>query len=151
MSRAAIPATMIGLSLLVVAALAGCASPNYGSLKLSSEITELFESGRILPDHRYYYSGFAQIPDAIIAVDQAYSLRSRIWQYFEPTSATLSNWVYRIRATSGATPAGSLILGPDGGRIGAWYASLRQTAVRITDQNELVIAPPATPGLGGGP
>jgi hypothetical protein len=151
MTRISIRVAVAAISSVVLAVLGGCASLNYGSLQTSSAVTELFESGRILPDHRYYYSGFAQIPDAIVAIDQRYTLRSRVWNYFDPTPDTLRNWVFRMTQVQSAPTQGSVILAPDGSRVGVWYSSLQQTSVRIAGQNEVVIAPPEAPGLRGIP
>jgi hypothetical protein len=151
MTRISIRVAVAAISSLVLAVLGGCASPNYGSLQTSSEITDLFENGRILPGHRYYYSGFAQIPDAIVGIDQRYTLRSRVWSYFNPTSDMLRNWVFRMVQVQSARTRGAVILAPDGSRVGVWYSSLQQTSVRIAGQNEVVIAPPEAPGVRGIP
>ena len=151
MARISMPVALAAISLLVLAVLGGCASPNYGSLQTNSEITELFESGRLLPDHLYYYSGFREIPDAIVAIDQRYTLRSRVWNYFDPTPDTLRNWIFRMKQVQPAPTQGAVILASDGSRVGVWYSSLRQTSVRIAGQNEVVVAAPEAPGLRGIP
>jgi len=151
MTRISIPVALTAISLLVLAVLAGCATPNYGSLQTSSEITELFESGRILSDHLYYYSGFREIPDAIVAIDQRYTLRSRVWNYFDPTPDMLRNWGFRMTQVQPAPTLGAVILASDGSRVGVWFSSLRQTSVRTANQNEVMIAAPEAPGLRGIP
>ena len=141
----------VAISSLALFFLGGCASLNYGSLQTSSEVTEQFESGRILPDHRYYYSGFAEIPDAIAAIDQRYTLRSGVWNYFDPTPDMLRNWVFRMIQVQSGPTQGCVILAPDGSRVGVWYSYLRQTSITIQGQNEVVIAAPEAPGLRGIP
>jgi hypothetical protein len=139
------------ISLLVLIFLGGCASLNYGSLQTSSVVTEQFQSGSILPDHLYYYSGFAEIPDAIVAIDQSYTLRPGVWNNFEPTTDTLRNWVFRMIQVGSAPTLGSVIFAPDGSRVGVWFSYLRQTSITMQGQNEVVIAAPRAPDLGGGP
>lgn len=150
MTRMTIPVAAV-ISSLALVFLGGCASLNYGGLETSSEVTQEFETGRILPDHRYYYSGFAQIPDAIVAIDQRYTLRSGVWNHFDPTTGTLRNWVFRMIQVGSAPTLGSVILAPDGSRVGVWFSSLRQTSITVRGQNEVAIAAPQAPGLGGGP
>jgi hypothetical protein len=151
MIRMSIPVAVAAISSLVLAFLGGCASLNYGSLQTSSEVTQQFQSGSILPDHRYYYSGFAQIPDAIVAIDQSYTLRSGVWNYFEPTTDMLRNWVFRMIQVGSAPAQGSVILAPDGSRVGVWYSSLRQTSITVRGPNEVAIAAPEAPGMRGIP
>jgi hypothetical protein len=124
-----------------------CTTPNYGTLQPSSEITKIFENYKILSDHLYYYSGLQGVPDAIIAVHPNYSLRSRNWQQIDLTSLTLKTWVFRMTAVPLIKPQGAWILGPDGNRIGIWFAAQRQTAVRLEQNNRVVVVPPAPPDL----
>jgi hypothetical protein len=124
-----------------------CATPNNGTLKPSSEITNIFAKNRIVADHLYYFSGLQGVPDAIIAVHSNYSLRSRNWQRVDFTSLTLKTWVFRMSAVPLIKPQGAWILDPDGNRIGIWFASQRQTVVRFEQNNRVVIAAPPPPDL----
>jgi hypothetical protein len=119
-----------------------CTTQNYGNLKPSSEITKIFENHQVLSDHLYYYSGLQGVPDAIIAIHPDYSLRARQWQQIDLTAFRLKTWVYRMSTVQVITPRGAWILDPDGNRIGIWFSGQRQTAVRLEQNNRVVIAPP---------
>jgi hypothetical protein len=133
-------AAVIYLSLFF--SLYACTTQNYGNLKPSSEITKIFENHQVLSDHLYYYSGLQGVPDAIIAIHPDYSLRARQWQQIDLTAFRLKTWVYRMSTAQVISPRGAWILDPDGNRIGIWFSGQRQTAVRLEQNNRVVIAPP---------
>ena len=137
-------ATAICLSLY---SLCACATPNNGKLQPSSEITKIFENNKILSDHVYYYSGLQGVPDAIIGIHTNYSLRMRNWRQIDLTALTLKTWVFRMRAVQQRQPQGAWILDPDGSRVGIWFAAQRQTAVRLEQNNRVVVVPPPSPDL----
>jgi hypothetical protein len=122
-----------------------CTTQNYGNLKPSSEITKIFENHQVLSDHLYYYSGLQGVPDAIIAIHPDYSLRARTWQQINLTAFRLKTWVYRMSTVQVITPQGAWILDPDGNRIGIWFSGQRHTAVRLEQNNRVVISPPDPP------
>ena len=124
-----------------------CATTNNGNLQPSSEITKTFENNQILSDHLYYYSGLQGVPDAIIGVHTNYSLRSDRWRQINFTALTLKTWIFRMTAIPLNEPQGAWILGPDGNRIGIWFAARRQTAVRLEQNNQVVVVPPASPEM----
>ena len=63
-----------GLVLISIGIIAGCTS-KYGRIQRNTEVTELFETQQILPDHTYYYNGFEAIPYVIVGIDNQYTLR----------------------------------------------------------------------------
>ena len=126
-----------------------CATQDYGKLQSSPEITKIFDASKVLSDHLYYISGLQGVPNAIIGIDPSYSLNTRGWQRVDLTSATLNTLVYRMRQVGIINPQGALILDSDGNRVGIWFAAQRQTAVRLRQNNRVVIVPPETPILRG--
>ena len=136
-------------SVLLMAA--GCAAPSAGRLESSPEVTEVFRSSRILPDHRYYISGFQRIPYAIIAVDNKYQLRSSRWQPMDMDSTSLNQLIYRMEHVYSLNPRGAWILDHEGNRLGIWYSSQYQTTVRREEENRLVVINPEPPDLRGIP
>ena len=124
-----------------------CAATNYGSLQPSSEITKIFQTNQVLSDHVYYFSGLQGVPDAIIAVHSNYSLRSDMWRQIDFSAVTLKTWVFRMTAIPLNEPQGAWILGPEGNRLGIWYAAQRQTTVRLDQNKRVVVIPPASPDL----
>ena len=141
------PAAVKCLSLFFF--LSSCATQNIGKLQPNADITNIFEDHQILPDHIYYYSGLQGVPDAIIGIHSDYSLRTDQWQQTDLTSLTLEKWIFRMQAVQLMRPQGAWILDPDGNRVGIWFSTLRQTPVRLQQNNRVVIVPPKPPKLQG--
>lgn len=140
------------LTLAMVALIfAGCSTPASGRLQNSPEVTELFKSSRILPNHKYYVSGFQRIPYAIIAIDNNCELRIRYWKPLDIDSASLNQLVYRMEHVYSLNPRGSWILDQDGRRVGAWYSSQFQTRVKRDKDGRIVVTNPDPPDLRGIP
>ena len=151
-SRARTRFLFYGLTLaMVVLIFAGCSTPISGRLQNSPEVTELFKSSQILPNHKYYVSGFRRIPYAIIAVDNNYELRIRYWKPLDIDSAALNQLVYRMEHVYSLNPRGAWILDQDGSRVGAWYSSQIQTKVKRDKEGRIVVANPDPPDLRGIP
>jgi hypothetical protein len=130
---------------------AGCSAPIVGRLQSSPEVTGVFKSSRILPDHRYYISGFQRIPYAIIAVDNNYQLRVGHWKPIDMNSTSLNQLIYRMEHVYSLNPRGAWILDQEGNRLGAWYSSQYQTRVKREKDNRIVVVSPDPPDLRGIP
>lgn len=122
----------------------------YGKLERSSEITEIFQTYQILPNHNYYYSGWGSVPYAIIAIDKQYKLRKGLWHEVDVTVPMLRNWVREMDIIYGYPPYGSRILDNNGRQLGVWYSSKQWTTVIIEEQNEIAVLAPEAPGFRGG-
>jgi hypothetical protein len=133
-----------------IAMLSGC-TVKYGGLDRNDEITEIFEKNQIVADHRYYYSGFEAVPYGIVGIHNDYQLISAAWKKINPTPEILNKLIFRMQAAYTPLPRGAWILGPDGQRLGIWYASARVTAVRLTQENQIKITPPEPAELRGIP
>ena len=140
----------VSLVLLGVWMLGGCAS-RYGRIQRNHEVTELFETQQILPDYTYYYNGFQAIPYVIVGIDNQYTLRSSIWHRVKLTPDMLRQLVTRMQSVYSGQPLGAWILGPDDERLGIWYSTERQTAVRLREDNSIVLAAPLPPDMRGIP
>lgn len=126
-----------------------CASQNIGKLQSSAEITDIFENHQVLSDHAYYYSGLLGVPDAIIGIHPNYSLRTDQWRLVDINPLMLEKWIFRMQTVQLKRPRGAWILDPAGNRVGIWFSALLQTAVRLQQNNRIVIAPPKPPELQG--
>jgi len=141
-----------GLILAVMALIfAGCSAPISGRLQGSPEITEMFKSSRILPDHQYFISGFQRLPYAIIAIDNNYQLQSSRWQPIDMNPTSLNQIIYRMEHVYSLNPRGAWILDHEGNRMGIWYSSQYQTLVKREKDNRLVVVSPDPPELRGIP
>lgn len=130
--------------------LPGGISLKYGKLERSKEITKIFETYQILPDHKYYYSGWGPVPYAIIAIDSQYKLRKGLWNPVEATVPMLRKWVREMDMIYGYAPYGSRILDHKGRQLGVWYSSKQWTTIIIEEKNEIAVLAPEAPGFRGG-
>jgi hypothetical protein len=128
----------------------GLPSFKYGKLKRDPDINRKFKTYKILPDHRYYTSGRANIPYAIIGIQKIYKLRPGLWQKINLTTPLLRSWVSQMDNIYGYPPYGSAILDDNGKQIGIWYSSKQWTTVIIEEKNEIAVLAPETPGFRGG-
>jgi len=122
----------------------------YGKIKRDRDVNRIFQTYKILPDHRYYRTGQGNIPHAIIGVQDNFKLRSGIWQPVDLTTPLLRSWVTQMDNIYGYPPYGSLILDDNGQRLGIWYSSKQWTTVIIEEKNEIAILAPEPPGFRGG-
>jgi hypothetical protein len=145
------PVRQIAAWSLAIGLLAACASgpearENFGILKLSSEVSQIFQTFQVLPDHRYYYSGSDTKPQAIIGIDQNYTLESRLWkEAADLTPEQLKRWVDQML---GFLPPvrtfGSAILNASGEQVGIWYSPFNDTIVRVEADNRIMVYPPSS-------
>jgi hypothetical protein len=127
----------------------GLPSFKYGKLKRDRDVNRAFETYKILPDHKYYTSGQANIPYAIIGIQNIYELRPGLWQKINLTKPLLRSWVSQMDNIYGYPPYGSVILDNNGKRIGVWYSSKQWTTVIIEENNEIAVLAPEIPGFRG--
>ena len=142
--------TLPAACLLMVSLLAGCASKqeirgNNGTLKLSLEVSQIFETYQVLPNHRYYYSGSSTKPKAIIGIDQNYSLDTRLWkEAADLNSEQLKRWVDQILGFRPPVRTfGSSILSASGQKVGIWYSPFDYTTVKVEADNQVMVFPPS--------
>jgi hypothetical protein len=135
---------------MVVLSLAACAH-NYGHLQPSSAVTAIFKTDRILPDHKYYYCGPDGWPDAIIALDNRFTLVSDQWTAFKPSPKRLKQLMDYNQTYYGTNahhfPYGYTILTPDGRKVGVWYSIWDWTTIEMRSDHEVDIYPPVTKDL----
>ena len=138
--------SLIALSVMI---LGGCtATSKTGRLRGDNAVTELFENQQILPNHSYYFNGFQAIPYVIVAIDNQYTLRrSSAWQQIKPDPDYLKQLVTRMQIVYAGIPLGAWIMGPNAERLGLWYSTERQTAIRLREDNSILIAAPVRPSM----
>ncbi|MEJ2100387.1 MAG: hypothetical protein P8X68_10460 [Desulfobacterales bacterium] len=136
--------------ILMIGLLAGCAANqqargNYGRLKLSSEVDQIFQKYQVLPKYRYYFSGSVTKPQAIIGIDRNYTLVTRLWkEVADLTSEQLKKWVDQMLGFRPATRTfGAQILGPNGEPVGIWYSPYNDTTVAVQADNRIKVVPPS--------
>jgi hypothetical protein len=122
----------------------------YGKLERSQEVTKIFETAQILPNHRYYTYGWGTIPYAIIAIRDKFKLRSGLWKEVDITVPLLRGWISNMDNIYEYPPYGSRILDHQGNQLGVWYSSKQWTTIVIEEENQIAIFAPEPPGFRGG-
>ena len=138
-------ATLIFLASFLVL---GCAVPkNQGDLARSFEVTQLVESGTVLPGHTYFYTGPEAMPEEIIAVDNRYTLKSKYWIRVNNVKERLADWNEYIENSYRYTYAyiGAWIMTPDGQQAGIWYSRYYYTVVQYPDSSSIIVYTPVGP------
>jgi len=122
----------------------------YGKIKRDRDVTQIFQTYKIVPDHKYYTAGQGNIPLAIIGVQDNFKLREGLWKPVDITIPLLRGWVTQMDNIYGYPPYGSVILDDNGQRLGIWYSSKQWTTVIIEEKNEIAVLAPEPPGFGEG-
>ena len=142
----------LNLGAFSVAILGGCATPSKsGRLQGNNAVTELFENQQILPNHSYYFNGFSAIPYVIVGIDNQYTLNSSAWRSVQPDPALLNQLITRMQIVYSGIPQGAWIMGPNDERLGIWFSTERQTAIRLNEDNSIQLAAPMPPNMRGIP
>jgi hypothetical protein len=128
---------------IITALFVGCAN-NFGRIHPSGEVTRMFETYKILPDYRYYYSGSDVKPRGIIGIHNNYALNSRLWKPVDLTPEQLKDWINIILndTTISIHNYGALILDPDGNQVGVWYSPRATTIVKMESDNQIIVHTP---------
>ncbi len=116
----------------------------------SSEVDRLFESATLLPDHTYYFIGSEMDPDAVIAVDNRFQLRTRVWSRAEANRKLLEQWAFQARTYHGwwnCPYRGVVLLAEDGQKVGVGYSRWTFSVVRRVGPGTIEIYPPVATGL----
>ena len=141
-SKTSGPAVFIGILIVIC----GCAE-RYGSLQRSDEVNRMFKTYRILDGYIYYYSGPEGRPDAIMGIQDDYTLQTTQWTPLNTGREALKKGVNSINFyhsnRSQNYPYGFHILGPEGQQLGIWYSIWDWTTIILEEDNRLRIFPPA--------
>ena len=126
--------------------LSGC-SGTYGRLAINSDVKALFERHEVLPDHRYFHSGLAPHPQAIIGLHKDYALQSDYWNPVELTPKKLKRWLSFQDPYTYYYPGnnGLDILDAQGRKIGIWFGLKDDrdwAVVTMIDDNTVTITLP---------
>lgn len=149
----------IGLFLLLGCLLTGCAgSQNLGKLVQAAEVTQIIETASVLPDHTYYFAGSRSEPDAIIAINNSFTLKEgKSWTRVDNIANQLESWnrqidnAHRIPFESEGpitlSPyyTGAKIITPDGRQAGIWYSRHDHTVIESPDPSTVIIYAPDVP------
>lgn len=134
---------IVGIAVAMV--FAGCATGSNARLARSQSVFESYQGARVEPMHRYYTTGVENNPDAILALDNAYTLKTERWKEREITPDLLRQLVGRMDdefAAVGAGLFGMEVLDDEGKTIGNWYSAVDITRVEMLSATEVRVSPP---------
>lgn len=143
------------LWILLFSLLSGCAGSQLqsekGYLNLTNDVTRLFETNTVLPDHVYYYSGPEAEPEAIIGIQAGFAFQGKYWQKVDSPQGQMMAWNRRIDNPNRIRLAykGARIMTPDGRQVGVWFSIIEHTVVRFPDAKTILIYAPSPPITGG--
>jgi hypothetical protein len=146
-----LPGSII-LFFIALAALGGCAMPNYGRLESSPDITRAFEAYQIIPDHTYYYRGTFSSPFVIAGINNNFDLNSKLWVKIDTQSKDFHSLIDRVSfkgSGCGTRPRGFTILDHSGRNVGVWYSTMCAAAVEVNENGQIVKLAPLIPMTGG--
>lgn len=128
-------------ALIAATMLSGCLE-NYGRIKRSPELTQAFQSYKVEPGYKYYYYGQSNYPYAIIGIDPAYHLSSKVWREIDPETEQFRKMVYSVWGGDYySSITGARILSPSGEKVGIWYSSIWFVAIRFEENNRIAVMP----------
>lgn len=127
--------------------LAGCAvNVPGGQWQVDRGVQRAFETGKVFPGHTYYYLGSISGPNSIIAIDNRFTLRTRVWAQVDITEQMLSGWMNwnKTNYAMGCDFSGGVILTPDGQQAGRWYSQNDINIIEMPEPGVLEVFQPHT-------
>ena len=130
--------------------LTACGSTGPSSYVYSQEVNRMFEPPpTLLPNHTYYYIGTPVEPDAIIAIDNQFTMVSKVWAKVDISQKILDDWAFWFDNYIGwwSCPyRGALLLAPDGRQVGVGYSRWTFSVVKMPTAGAIVVYPPQALG-----
>jgi len=139
-----IAAGIIAVAVIVI--IGWRASVNYGRFIPSRDVTKAYESFRVDSNLNYYTSGSDAYPNAIIGIDNTWTLETDLWKKRELDSRSIKEIVLSMQAKAtdqGLTLNGFVILDNNGKKIGNWFSVIGIVMiVKITGERSVVVHTP---------
>ncbi len=120
----------------------------YGKIKRNPNIQKLYSDGSGLPDYNYFYTGRANLPDAVIGIDKKYRFNDRLWGKIE-THQEVYKKITNLNYTSFgyADLVAGDIFDKNNIKIGIWFSNYRQAVVKKTPEGTVDVYTPYIPGI----
>lgn len=146
--------------LFVLVLLTGCtaSNKNYGVLTQDRAVELSFKKFQIPKGYNYYYSGRANIPDAIVGIKDGYTMReSEFWHPIALDEKQMREWWGWIENTwydpvgwpyerYGSVTLGWRVTAPAGGEVAVMYARYSRVTVFFVDETVLAFNVPRQRG-----
>ena len=133
--------------LMVLVAVSACTGAKYGRLTSNPAVKQSFESYEVLPNHKYYYRGATSKPTVIVGINEYYEMNLKLWVPLDPESKNFRILISRVSLQGIGTtiePWGYKILDNAGNEAGVWYSAIRNAAVAINEDRQIVKLQPGT-------
>lgn len=135
-----------------VAVLIGGCMATFGKLNGSEQAENLFIRHQYLNGHNYYYLGFESEPEAVLALDDRYTLTGKHWKSMSSKTHSLQEMVERMRFMGCRYKgyfldepddwhrlSGYTILDPDEKAIGILYSCFDWLPVKVEEDRRVSI------------
>jgi len=131
--------------------LTSCVTTGNTSYSYSQDVDRLFQPPKptLLKNHTYYYRGTGTEPDAIIALDNQFSMTSKAWSRVDITQKMLDDWAFWIDTYQGwwnCPYRGVMLFATDGRQVGVGYSRFTFSVVKMTGPDAIVVYPPQSLG-----
>lgn len=116
-----------------------------GKLERNRDLQKQIESAQVIPDHKYYYSGGAGKPSAILGIHKDFQLVTGQWQGVQISSGQLQKWMSSMSHDTSMGPKGynaAYIISPDGKKAGFWYSIQSSTTIKFPGGNKIEVYTP---------
>jgi hypothetical protein len=126
---------------LMLTAVSGCSTANYGQLKSNMQVTQAFQSYQILPNYKYFYRGTYSRPIAIAGIRPEFELNSKLWVEIDLKSKDFKALIDKValQGSGGTTqPWGFNISDHSGRDAGVWYSAIRAAVVDVQENGQIV-------------
>jgi hypothetical protein len=133
--------------ILLPAFIGGCMA-SYGKYARDPEIFNAFNNEQVPLNYHYYYYHSGSFPIAVIGLEKSYNVRSKLWREVEPGTEKFKDLIKWIWEDYGYSRFGARINDPAGNQVGIIYTSIREVAIKFTDDDTIMIIP-HTPFLWG--
>jgi len=125
---------------LFLALIGGCMA-NYGNYNRDADLMAAFDNNRVPLDYRYYYYHSGSHPIAVVGVEKKYDAGSRMWREVDPNTDQFKDLISWMWEDTGYYRYAARINDPSGQQVGIMYTSIREVAIKFTDDNRIVIMP----------
>ena len=118
--------------------LAAClSSGNYGVLRSDPEVTREFKHSRAFENHQYYYFGWIGEPDAVIGIQNDYTLLSSLWKKVDLERISLQVLKDRMLNRDPTNFSGAILKDPAGNRMGVWYSDANGASIKMAGDKQI--------------
>ena len=130
----------VSICILLLTLIGGCMG-NYGNYNRDSEVFEAFNNNQVPKDYRYWYYHSGSHPIAVVGVEKKYDAGSRMWREVEPNTEKFKELIKWIWEDARYYRFAARINDPSGQQVGIMYTSVREVAIKFTDDNRIIIMP----------